>query len=137
MLVYRIHTKGNFKQGAFSSGAARAYCDAMEGHPRYRRDPYKHPSPVGRGERGTPLYDAFIDWKAEHMHFGCKSLNHIKMWFPAKTGRKNMAEFNAIVSVFEVDAANVLKGNKQVAFDLEKARLVKQFNIVTLEEIAA
>lgn len=82
----------------------------------------KHPTPC---EDGMGYIDGDV--------FGFLSKEQYKAWFNYII-RKGLKKYNCFLYVYDVPAAHVIKGKKQVAFKKEYAKIITILDCVTLKE---
>ena len=128
MLVYRVETREG--TGAFNADLARTHDKHV---PDRGKRAYDMPTPMGEPDH-TPLHQFHMQHSYDKDHlFAFSSKTQLKRAFRYRNGRAAMDRRGGQVSVYEVPATAVLKGQSQVVFRRSAARLVSILTCADLE----
>lgn len=106
-------------------------------------DPTIHPtmsSDTGFQKLGTNTwYEATtkFGFSRDGARFAFASIEQFLAWFYSSKARKELADYGYHLSVYDVFATGVVKGDKQVIFDVKKAKLVDKLDLIELDKADA
>lgn len=127
MKVYRIQSDTGF--GLYEGGGSRSMkTHSWENQPGPTRDPGLAPYFVNLWFGWGPKPGSKIDYW--DLRFAFADLDQLMAWLPLQEDRAALKRLGYTIAVFEAD--QYILGEKQVVFDLNRAREIERIDLDTL-----
>lgn len=136
MLVFRVEDR-NTGDGPFGSPLHVIYNKARLAS---EADLWSHPGPDTESESFRTKWDRlWPKWGYKSLRFGFESPGSYWQWFDSKLGRQKMAKMNGVVRIYRVHSNSVIRGDRQVAFHIGRATLVRElpadFELIDVKDL--